>query len=156
MSFFNLRSYCTAALLLLGLGVFLQSPVRAESSWKAGVAKVKITPTEPIWLAGYGSRDRPTGKVLQDIFTKALALQDESGTVSVLVSTDLLGFNRAMSEEVFDRVRRRFDLTRDRLVINASHTHCRGPLQKRPGGAGSKPASDSVVISSGSSHFNPL
>ncbi len=123
MSFFNLRSYCTAALLLLGLGVFLQSPVRAESSWKAGVAKVKITPTEPIWLAGYGSRDRPTGKVLQDIFTKALALQDESGTVSVLVSTDLLGFNRAMSEEVFDRVRRRFDLTRDRLVINASHTH---------------------------------
>ncbi len=33
---------------------------------------------------------------------------------------------------------------------------CRGPLQKRPGGAGSKPASDSVVISSGSSHFNPL
>ena len=30
------------------------------------------------------------------------------------------------------------------------------PLQKRPGGAGSKPASDSVVISSGSSHFNPL
>ena len=109
--------------MLLGLGVFLQSPVRAESSWKAGVAKVKITPTEPIWLAGYGSRDRPTGKVLQDIFTKALALQDESGTVSVLVSTDLLGFNRAMSEEVFDRVRRRFDLTRDRLVINASHTH---------------------------------
>ena len=32
---------------------------------------------------------------------------------------------------------------------------CRGPLQKRPGGAGSKPASDSVIISSRWSHFNP-
>ena len=123
----NHGSYCTAALLLLWLGVFSQDPARAETGWKAGVAKVKITPTEPIWLAGYGSRDRPTGKVLQDIYTKALALEDELGAVSVLVSTDLLGFSRTMSEEVFERVRQRFGLTRDRLVINASHTHS-GPV----------------------------
>ncbi len=123
MLFSNRRFYCVAALLLLWLGGFFQDPARAEAGWKAGVAKVKITPTEPIWLAGYGSRDRPTGKVLQDIYTKALALEDASGAVSVLVSTDLLGFNRTMSEEVFERVRQRFALTRDRLVINASHTH---------------------------------
>ena len=127
MSSLKLRSYRSAALLLLWLGVLLLNPVRAETSWKAGVARVKITPTEPIWLAGYGSRDRPTGKVLQDIFAKALALQDESGTISVLVSADLLGLHRSMSEEVFVRVSERFDLTRDRLVINASHTHS-GPV----------------------------
>ena len=130
MLFSNHRSYCTAALLLLWLGGFSQDPAWAEAGWKAGVAKVKITPTEPIWLAGYGSRDRPSGKVLQDIYAKALALQDESGAVSVLVSTDLLGFNRTMSEEVFEKARQRFGLTRDRLVINASHTHS-GPATEQ-------------------------
>ena len=33
---------------------------------------------------------------------------------------------------------------------------CRGPLQKRPVGAGSKPASDSVVISSELDSFQSL
>ena len=112
----------TIALLFWVVGLS-QGSAWAEPYWKAGVARVSITPSEPIWLAGYGSRDRPTGKVRQDIYVKALALQDRSGAISVLVCADLLGFSRAMSDEVFERVRERFHLTRDRLVINASHTH---------------------------------
>jgi len=27
------------------------------SSWKAGTAKAVITPTEPLWMAGYAGRD---------------------------------------------------------------------------------------------------
>ena len=41
-------------------------------------------------------------------------------------------------------------------VGGESTTSCRGPLQKRPGGAGSKPASDSVVISSEFDSFQSL
>ena len=37
-----------------------------------------------------------------------------------------------------------------------TQVECRGPLQKRPGGAGSKPASDSVVISSEFDSFQSL
>ena len=50
--------------------------VAAESSsWKAGVAKAVITPEKPVWLAGYGSKRPPDGK-LHDLWMKALALED--------------------------------------------------------------------------------
>ncbi|PYJ02955.1 MAG: hypothetical protein DME25_14255, partial [Verrucomicrobia bacterium] len=37
----------------------------AEGLWKAGVARCNITPTEALWLAGYGNRDKPAeGKAM--------------------------------------------------------------------------------------------
>ena len=97
------------------------------SGWRAGVASVSITPKEPIWLAGYGSRVRPSGEVLQDIHAKALALEDETGAVTVLVTIDLLGFNRHLSDQVVERAWQEFGLSRDRLGLNFSHTHS-GPV----------------------------
>jgi hypothetical protein len=99
----------------------------AEGSWKAGVATVNITPAESIWLAGYGARDRPSDGVLHDIHAKALALQDEQGATSVLVTADLLGFAADMSETISQRVRELYGIPRDRLILNASHTHS-GPV----------------------------
>jgi len=106
--------------LTLGAAVLFPSVVRA---WKAGVAKVDISPTEEIWLAGYGSRDRPVSKVSHRIWVKALALQDDSDRVSVLVTSDLLGFTAGLSKRVADRVREKHGITRAGLAFNASHTH---------------------------------
>ncbi len=105
------------------LALFCAAPVFCQTAWKAGVAKVKITPTESIWLAGYGARTKPSEGVLQDIYAKALALQDAQGGISVLVTADLLGFNRQMSDGIAQGVRKKYGLSRDRLVLNASHTH---------------------------------
>ncbi|MDA1316202.1 MAG: neutral/alkaline non-lysosomal ceramidase N-terminal domain-containing protein [Acidobacteria bacterium] len=95
----------------------------ASAAWKAGAAKVDITPSEPIWLAGYGSRDRPVSDVLQRIYVKALALQDDSGRVSVLVTSDLLGFTAGLSKGVAERVEKKHGIARAGLAFNASHTH---------------------------------
>jgi hypothetical protein len=94
-----------------------------EGGWKAGVSKVVITPQEPIWLAGYAARTKPSEGVLHDIHAKALALEDDGGTLSVLVTTDLLGFTRAMSAEVAARAEKRFGLPRARLALTSTHTH---------------------------------
>ena len=93
------------------------------TDWKAAVAKVDITPTEEIWLAGYGGRDRPVSEVSHRIWVKALALQDETGRVSVLVTSDLLGFTSGLSKRVADRVQSRHGISRAGLAFNASHTH---------------------------------
>lgn len=103
--------------------ILLSPPSLAQSTWKAGTATVDITPTEPVWLAGYGARDRPSSGVLQNIFAKALALQDENGATSVLVTADILGFTAEMSETVAERVEALHGLSRERLILNASHTH---------------------------------
>jgi hypothetical protein len=109
----------TVAILAIGLW----APASAATGWKAGVAKVKITPTEPIWLAGYAARNKPSEGVLQDIWAKALALEDETGAVSVLVGADLLGFTKPMADTVAAEVAKRYGISRERLVLNASHTH---------------------------------
>jgi hypothetical protein len=124
------RRFLTAAgtsglgLALLTRGV---SGARAASdrgpAWKAGVARIKITPEKPVWMTGYGARTKPSEGVLLDLYAKALALEDESGRPAVLVTTDVLGFPGEVAQVVARRLEERHGLSRDRLVLNSSHTH---------------------------------
>src|SRR5579862_8556212 len=103
--------------------VLFAGAVFAQTQWKAGVARANITPTESIWLAGYGDRTRPSEGVLHDIYVKALALDAEAGKPVVIVTADLVGIPREISDPVAARCEKEFNLPRDRLELNASHTH---------------------------------
>lgn len=97
---------------------------------QAGVARVRITPPVPFWMSGYASRTRPSEGVEQELWAKALALRDGMGGQVVLVTTDLIGLPRAISDEVAARVEARFHVSRAQLLLNASHTHC-GPAVRK-------------------------
>jgi len=99
--------------------------------WKAGIAKIRITPRKPVWLTGYGARTKPSEGILQDLYAKALALEDESGNRAVLVTTDLLGFPAEVAGNIAEGVQRQFGLSRDRLLLSSSHTHG-GPALASP------------------------
>lgn len=99
----------------------------AEAGWKAGAARVAITPGEPIWMAGFASRTKPSAGVRQDLYAKALALEDGTGKASVIVTLDLVAIEREMADTIAARCRERYGLTRDRLLLNISHTHS-GPV----------------------------
>ena len=86
-------------------------PAAAQYRWKAGVASVDITPHESIWLAGYGMRTKPSEGVLRNIYVKALALEDESGATTVLVTSDLLGFPKEISDAIAEKVRNKTERT---------------------------------------------
>ena len=96
---------------------------QTRDQWSAGAAKVVITPTESIWMAGYGSRTKPSEGVQTDLYLKALALDDGSGRPSVLVTSDLVGLRRPVADRIAERCEKQYGLTRDRLLINSSHTH---------------------------------
>jgi hypothetical protein len=113
--------------MLRALPLLLVLAVPASPAWKAGAAKRNITPSEPIWMSGYAARDRPSEGVYAPIYAKALALQDDSGAVSVIVAADLVGFTRSVSDPIFAEAEKRYGLDRARLVLNASHTHS-GPV----------------------------
>jgi hypothetical protein len=87
------------------------------------VARITVTPREPIFMKGYGSRTRPSEGTRQDLYVKALALQDETGATSVLVTSDLHSYTRRMSDTIADAVKTKYGLPRERLILNASHTH---------------------------------
>ena len=56
-----------------------QPSTQARRGWSAGVARVQVTPTEPIFMKGYGSRTKPSEGVRQDLYVKALALRTRPG-----------------------------------------------------------------------------
>jgi len=92
-------------------------------SWKVGVAKTVITPSEPMWLAGWAVRTEPARGTLTNLFAKALAVEDVDGGRFVLVTADLIAIPRDISETVAEQVRQRWGLARERLMFCASHTH---------------------------------
>ncbi len=99
----------------------------ADTAWKAGAASVGITPREPIFLAGYGDRTHASVGVLHELHAKALALRDETGATTVLVTLDLLGLDRGVADAISGRVLKSYGVPRDRLALNSSHTHS-GPV----------------------------
>lgn len=95
-----------------------------ELSWKAGVSTVTVTPNQPIWMAGYSSRTKPSEGVLSELHAKALAIEDGQGTRAVLVTTDLIGIPRELRRQVINGLDARYKLNPSGLVLNCSHTHC--------------------------------
>jgi len=118
--------HSTAALLvtLVALATFPGLTVAAaESGWKVGLASVNITPTQPLMLAGYATRNRPFDKVEDELFAKALVFQDSSGNRGVMITADLIGFTAAVAEPICERLREKAGLRREQIVLNASHIH---------------------------------
>src|SRR5262245_44398576 len=107
--------------LVLGLGT-LQA-AESPTDWKAGVARVDTTPTAPVWMSGYASRSSPSQGVAHPLFAKALALTDAHDHTVVLVTCDIIGFNRAFTGRVADRVKAKYGLPREDLLLVASHCH---------------------------------
>jgi hypothetical protein len=103
------------------------SPAAAPAGFRAGVARLRITPEGPIWMAGYASRKHPSEGVAADLWAKALALEDGRKRRVVIVTWDLLRVPRIVSEPVAAEVERRFGLGRAQLLMNCSHNHS-GPL----------------------------
>jgi hypothetical protein len=109
--------------------VAASSLLAAETTWKVGLTKAKITPEEPLWLAGYGGRDRPAEGTLHDLWIKVLALEDADGHRAVVLTSDLLGFPKNMYDHICAELKTRCDLDRSQVMLTASHTHT-GPVLK--------------------------
>lgn len=99
----------------------------APRGMRAGVGRVDITPDGPIWMTGYASRTHPSTGVLQHLWAKALAIEDAKGGRIVIVTTDLIGLPRSITDVVSARLQKGYGLDRARLLFNSSHTHT-GPL----------------------------
>ena len=102
-----------------------------DTGWKAGAARVVITPEGPMWMAGYAARKRPSEGTLHDLWAKALAVEDAGGERVVLISTDLAGIPKAISERIRNRLKENYGLSRAQIVLNSSHTHT-GPALHDP------------------------
>ena len=117
----------SALLALLVSILVVDSSAFAAEGWRAGAAKTTITPQKPMWMAGYSSREKPAEGKATELWAKALVLEDAQGRRGVLVTLDLVGIGRTLSQSICAKLMKQHVLTRDQIVLNCSHTHS-GPV----------------------------
>ena len=113
--------------LLIVLAIAVQDVAATEKQWLAGVATVNITPELPIWLSGYAARNKPAATKHDDLWAKALVFEDANGRRAVLVTIDLVGIDRELSQAVCKRIEEQYKLPRAAIALTTSHTHS-GPV----------------------------
>ncbi len=116
------RHLLTLLALSLGSPAFAQEP-----AWKGGFAAVNITPEKFMWMSGYGSRTAPADGKETDLWAKAMVLESPDGKKLVLVTLDLVGIDRGVSQAACKLIMGKRKLPREAIVLSTSHTHC-GPV----------------------------
>jgi len=86
-------------------------------------------------MAGYASRNKPSEGVLTDLWAKAMAVEDAEGHRAVLLTSDVIGYNRPVAEMIFARITKQTGLTRPQILLSCSHTHT-GPVVGISGATG--------------------
>lgn len=94
-----------------------------DAPWKVGLARVKITPVQPVFMAGYASRDRPFASVHDDLFAKVIVLEDEKGNRAALVTTDLIGLTAEVGDPIRRRIEEKTRIPATSVLLSSSHTH---------------------------------
>lgn len=113
------------------LGAIFLATANANSadqapSWKAGSAAAVVTPKNAMLMAGYAARKEPSEGTEQELFAKALAVEDSAGNRVVFITLDLIGVSANLRSVVTRQVEEKFHVPPRCVVMNASHTHC-GP-----------------------------
>ena len=95
--------------------------------WRAGVAATVITPQEPVWMGGYSNRTHPAEGKIHDLWAKALYLEDAGKRGVLLITCDLVGLSKAVSDRIKDDLLEKTGLSKAQIILNCSHTHS-GPV----------------------------
>jgi Neutral/alkaline non-lysosomal ceramidase, N-terminal len=118
----GLRLFAALLFCCLSLpGVFQESLAEA-SDLRAGVARVDITPSQPVKMGGYESRKEPSHGIHDPLGARALALEAD-GEHLVLVSIDNLGFYNNTAEPLRQGILEACHLKPAELFLCAIHTH---------------------------------
>jgi len=91
-------------------------------SLKAGLARVVITPPVGARLSGYADRIQPSIGILDELYAKALVL-DDGEERAALVVCDLIGLGRDIINDARRRIRSPAGIKEENVMITSTHTH---------------------------------
>jgi neutral ceramidase len=106
-------------LALVPGALILCAAAASAAGLRAGVGRVDITPSGPIWMSGYANRNHPPASIRQPLWARALAIDTGSGGRLVIVSTDLIGLPFEVADQVATRARQQSGIERWRLLLNS-------------------------------------
>ncbi len=122
----------SAIILLAGPAVFDATRAGAappRPSLEVGIAVRDVTPTTPIWLAGYAARRRAAEQVDHPLLVQAMAFQSLPDERFVFVTLDNCEVSGGFTRPVLEECEQKYGLPRGRIMIVSSHTHSAPALE---------------------------
>lgn len=119
----NMPLVNSAAILLPILLVTFAHGDQPNTGWSVGYAEADITPAPgQVQMSGFG-RERHADGALAPLLTQAVIVRDRNGGTGVLITADVLDFDRVMVEAIRRAITRRHDIPPENIMLAASHTH---------------------------------
>ena len=88
---------------------------------KIGFDKIDITPKEPVYMAGYGRKEKSKG-VLDAIEINSAVLEI-SGKLLVLIVLDAIMLEKKFCDDIRNEVIKSIPTTKENVIISCTHTH---------------------------------
>jgi hypothetical protein len=96
----------------------LGAVVSAHADLTVAAGKVEITPSRPVYIAGYGQNRKSTG-VHDPLWARCIVLRNGNQTVA-LVSCDVIGIARFHNQKIRAMIK---TVPTERILIGSTHTH---------------------------------
>lgn len=111
-------------LVVIASLLIVSGNVNAASLTDVGVARVDISPPQPVPLMGYASRAKlpPPAEIAQRIYARALAI-GAGQDAAVVLTIDNCILPRTITEEVRRRVGKKANIRPERITLTVTHTH---------------------------------
>lgn len=116
---FSLKIIFLLSVILLSGGIFCPA---CQAALKGGFSKVDITPPVGVWLSGYSSRNKPSEGISDELYAKAMVLDDGQNKIAI-VSADLLWFPLEITAEIREIARKKTGIPESNILVCATHTH---------------------------------
>lgn len=88
----------------------------------AGVCETNITPPLGVWMCGYGLRSTGCVGVHDELYARALVLDNGHKAVAIL-AMDLIGLDFDLVQQVREGIAAQTGLAPEAIMLNATHTH---------------------------------
>lgn len=111
--------------ILAALFVLLFSSAVARAEFKAGAAKVVISPPVGSWMGGYLPAPRSTG-VHDDVHVRCLVMSDSAGASYAMISLEIVGLFKADVDKMISAASQKSGIPESNFLVGSIHTH-KGP-----------------------------
>ncbi len=112
-----------AVLLMVAVCDVAAAEASARSAWQVGYAEADITPKPmQIQMAGFG-RERYARGAIAPLIMQVTALRDAKGTTALIITADVVGFDRVMVEVIKRQIQAKHGLGPEAIMLAPSHTH---------------------------------
>lgn len=111
---------CCFVLSLCALEILAPKSIAAGAAFRAGIAKVDITPSQPVTLGGYALRTGPSKGVFGPIYTRALVFDDGTQRLA-FISSDVVDYRKP--EETRRHISEAVGIPLQYVLLASVHNH---------------------------------